>query len=144
MASDLNGIWELDYNRSDSPEAVLVAQGVGWATRKVVCGLNITETLTISEKEVKMEKATKVKNTCEILKLHESEEVDDTFVGRVVQTVTVSENGGKIVINLDGKDGAKTVTTRSLIEDNKTMKLNVSYTDKKGKNTEITRYFTRK
>tara|TARA_R110002050_G_scaffold139166_2_gene263222 strand:+ start:979 stop:1242 length:264 start_codon:yes stop_codon:yes gene_type:complete len=48
----LEGKWDLDYSNSDSPSDLLAAQGVGWATRKIISGLQILETLTITGSEV--------------------------------------------------------------------------------------------
>jgi hypothetical protein len=138
----LEGVWELDWKRSDSPDAVLSAQGVGYVTRKIICGLNITETLTISETEVKMEKATKVKNTCDVLKIGAKEAITDDVLGNVTQSVTVDEEKTKIVIELVGDSGT-TTNTRTLSADGKEMVFVSSFTDKNGKEVRATRYFTR-
>ena len=141
--STLEGVWELDWNRSESPDAVLSAQGVGYVSRKVICGLNITETLTITDTEVKMEKVTKVKNTSDSLKLGAKETITDDVLGEVTQSVTVDPSKTKIVIEMVGASGT-TVNTRTLSADGKEMVFVTAFTDKKGKEVHATRYFTRK
>jgi hypothetical protein len=128
MALTLAGIWNLDYQRSDSPEAILAAQGIGWATRKVICSLQILETITITEFEVTIAKETKFKNTSDTMKIGFSQEVEDGILGPVTLQLHINRDKSEIIIELLSPNGGKTVITRSLIEEGKVMKGHVSYT----------------
>jgi len=143
-AVNLNGVWVLNLKKSESIDDVLAAQGVGWAKRKIIAGLAVTETLTITADKVTMAKETSVKNTNESFPLNTPHDVDDDILGPITVNAK-SENGDKqLVVEMKGKDGSQTVSTRTLSDDGKMITYTVSFTDSKGKVTKATRYFDRK
>eukprot|EP01123_Difflugia_compressa_P011446 TRINITY_DN4564_c0_g1_i1.p1 TRINITY_DN4564_c0_g1~~TRINITY_DN4564_c0_g1_i1.p1 ORF type:complete len:145 (+),score=35.51 TRINITY_DN4564_c0_g1_i1:27-461(+) len=139
----LNGTWELDLKASEPIDEILEAQGVGWAKRKVISGLAITETITITPNNVTINKQTSVKNVRDELPLNTEQEVDDDVAGKVKQIVTA--DGGKLKIHLKSiKGSTEVVNTRSLLDDGRVL-LEIHFTDKdKGKELIRKRYYNRK
>jgi len=140
----LNGTWVLNQKKSDSIDDVLAAQGVGWAKRKIISGLAVTETVAIMADKVTMAKETSVKNTNESFLLNTPQDVDDDILGPITVQAKSENSDKKLVMEMKGKDGSLTTTTRSLSDDGKLVTMVVSFTDAKGKNTSSTRYFDRK
>jgi hypothetical protein len=147
MAASGNGLagtWVLDKNASESIEDLLSAQGVGWAKRKVISKLQITEILEFADdmSSVTMKKETSVKNTEEKLSLDKTEQVEDDVLGSVEQHVFLENEEGKpiLVISLRGASGE--TVNRRIVDGNK-LTIHSKFTTPKGKVVECTRIFNR-
>uniref|UniRef100_A0A6B2LQJ0 Lipocalin/cytosolic fatty-acid binding domain-containing protein n=1 Tax=Arcella intermedia TaxID=1963864 RepID=A0A6B2LQJ0_9EUKA len=136
----MTGSWVLDLKGSDSVDDILSAQGVGWAKRKIVTSLNVTDTIGVAGDKVTIAKETSVKSFSEVFTVGVEEDVEDDIAGKAKRLVTVTPE--KIVVELKGSDGNKVVNTRFL-QGNRLV-LDILFTDAKGKTINKKRYFDKK
>mmetsp|Transcript_1683 Transcript_1683/g.2287 ORF Transcript_1683/g.2287 Transcript_1683/m.2287 type:complete len:138 (-) Transcript_1683:36-449(-) len=97
------GVWELDKNKSDSSEEILVAQDVGWAKRKIINNSGVTMTITGSGAKCNIKQETTFTTNENSWELGVEREIDNPIIGKAKATMTVE--GEKLHLIMNGEKG---------------------------------------
>lgn len=141
---DLSGTWVLDKEASDSVDELLKSQGVSWAQRKVVAGLDVTQVISQSGDSVTVAVDTSKKDRTETL-------VADGVARQVTSdegataTVTHSWQGSALVTRSSGVDKqgrqAETTITRTLEDGGGTLRQLIEFSADDGTTASAARIF---
>jgi len=146
------GKWVLDEKLSESSEEILAAQGIGWAKRKLMNFLSVTQDIVIRPDEIDIEFITKLKQRKETMKLDGSKATKphDEF-GQVEVSCYWSEKDGELTLVLvmeadhPGTGHGKTTLERKIIDEGKRMIQVMSFQSDDGKLniSGVKRYFNK-
>lgn len=99
----LNGTWTLSIAESDSVDALLEAQGVGWVERKAASSMSMTQTISLSETSATIAVVTSMKSETLTMKVdnqvrsvpgeHGSSQVRH-YWGEAGELITISDGVG--------------------------------------------------
>mmetsp|Transcript_32723 Transcript_32723/g.51151 ORF Transcript_32723/g.51151 Transcript_32723/m.51151 type:complete len:138 (-) Transcript_32723:42-455(-) len=101
------GTWELDKAKSEDADAILTAQGVGWAKRKVICNSSATMHVKDVDGKVHIKVETTFTTNDVTWELGVERDTENPIVGKCKATLDVE--GDKLKLVFKGDAGTTTI-----------------------------------